>query len=605
MSLKKNLMLFLVLFTVNAQSFSVEPITTQGNQVLIGGRTGSLAGNSFFWSNYGGDAYYNRDVVSWLKEDWNATIVRAAMGVEEFNGFLSNPSLNRDAVEAIVEAAIGEDIYVIIDWHTHHAESNTQAAVNFFSDMAERYGGNENVIFEIYNEPIGDFNNSKNTWNSIKNYAAPVIAAIREHSDNLIIVGTPFFSQRVDTASESPITGVANLAYTLHFYAGTHGESLRNTARTALNNGIPLFVTEWGAVNADGNGGVNESSTREWMSFLKDNNISHLNWAVNDKAEGASILIGTEQGDNNRGNWPLSLLTSSGLLVRDIIRNWPSVEGNITPPPPSNLVRLPALLQAEDYDRQSGTRTESTQDTNGGLNVGYVVHNDFLEFDVNVPNAGTYKVDFRLASRTDGGNVLFQVDGQTLGQVTTGSTGGWQNWVTRSTQVQLEAGEQTIRILFSEPSSSGFLLNINWLDITSNTPESNRPIIPSLIQAENFDRHSGIQAEFTTDNGRGLNIGYIEDKDYVEYDVHVPIAGNYLVDFRLASATNGGDILVQVNGETRTQVSTGFTGGWQNWNTLTTQVQLDSGDQTIRLLFANPSSSQGLLNVNWINFTNN
>ena len=301
-------------------ALAVPPITTQGNQVLIGGQQGSLAGNSFFWSNFGGDAYYNANVVAWLKDDWNTTIVRAAMGVEASNGYLTNRSLNLNAVTSVVDAAIAEDMYVIIDWHTHHAELNTNAAVEFFGDMAQRYGNNNNVIFEIYNEPIDT------SWDAIKAYAAPVIAAIREHSDNLIVVGTPFFSQRVDVASQNPIRGVENLAYTLHFYAGTHGEDLRNQARTALNNGIPLFVTEWGAVNADGNGGVNESSTREWMAFLEENNISHLNWAINDKDEGASVLIGTEQGANNQGGWTLNLLTQSGLLSRDIIRNWPSID---------------------------------------------------------------------------------------------------------------------------------------------------------------------------------------------------------------------------------------------------------------------------------------
>ena len=301
-------------------AFAVPPITTQGNQVLIGGQQGSLAGNSFFWSNFGGDAYYNANVVAWLKDDWNTTIVRAAMGVEASNGYLTNRSLNLNAVTSVVDAAIAEDMYVIIDWHTHHAELNTNAAVEFFGDMAQRYGNNNNVIFEIYNEPIDT------SWDAIKAYAAPVIAAIREHSDNLIVVGTPFFSQRVDVASQNPIKGVDNLAYTLHFYAGTHGEALRSQARTALNNGIPLFVTEWGAVNADGNGSVNESSTREWMAFLEENNISHLNWAINDKDEGASVLIGTEQGANNQGGWTLNLLTQSGLLTRDIIRNWPSVD---------------------------------------------------------------------------------------------------------------------------------------------------------------------------------------------------------------------------------------------------------------------------------------
>ena len=342
------LFLAILLTTYTQTIFAVAPITTSGNQVLIGGQEGSLAGNSFFWSNFGGDAYYNENVVSWLKQDWNATIVRAAMGVEEFNGFLSNPNLNLNAVKAVVDAAIANDIYVIIDWHTHHAENNTSAAINFFSNMAEEYGSHENVIFEIYNEPIDT------SWDDIRAYAVPVIAAIREHSDNLIIVGTPFFSQRVDIASQNPITGVENLAYTLHFYAGTHGESLRNQARTALNNGIPLFVTEWGTVNADGNGDANESSTREWMGFVQENNISHLNWAINDKDEGASVLIGTEQGANNQGNWTLDLLTNSGLLARDIIRNWPAVISSPTIPPeqpePSATEEICVPLKAKNDD---------------------------------------------------------------------------------------------------------------------------------------------------------------------------------------------------------------------------------------------------------------
>lgn len=315
----------LCLFSVKS-ALAVPAITTQGNQVLIGGERGSLAGNSFYWTNFGGDAYYNRNVVSWLQEDWNTTIVRAAMGIQEFNGFLSNRDTNFNAVVSLVDAAIAEDVYVIIDWHSHSAEFNRNEAVQFFSEMAERYGDNENVLFEIYNEPIDA------TWDTIRDYAAPVIAAIREHSDNLIIVGTPFFSQRVDIASENPIRGAGNLAYTFHFYAGTHGESLRNQARTALRNGIPLFVTEWGTVNADGNGGANESSTREWMDFLEENNISHLNWSINDLNEGASVIFGNGQGQgnngqgaNNQGNWPSSLLTPSGSLARDIIRDWPTV----------------------------------------------------------------------------------------------------------------------------------------------------------------------------------------------------------------------------------------------------------------------------------------
>ncbi len=603
----KNL-LFLLIFTFNHQVFAVQPITTEGNQVLIGGQAGSLAGNSFYWTNFNGNVYYNRQVVSWLKEDWNTTIVRAAMGIQEFNGFLSNPNLNRNAVIDLVEAAIAEDIYVIIDWHSHSAENNTNEAIQFFSEMAERYGDNENVLFEIYNEPIGDFNNSSATWNTIRNYAAPVIAAIREHSDNLIIVGTPFFSQRVDTASLDPITGIENLAYTLHFYAGTHGEDLRNTARTALSNGLPLFVTEWGTVNADGNGGANEASTREWMDFLLENNISHLNWSVNDLNEGASILNTTgQQGNNTQGNWPLSLLRASGLLTRDIVRNWPAIGdgGGVPETPTSDRLPIPSLIQAEDFTRQSGVRTESTSDTGGGLNIGFIEHNDFVEYDVSVDQTGSYNVDFRLASNTQGGNATIFVDGQNRGQVSVGFTGGWQDWVTVGTQISLNEGDQTLRILFTNQSSNDGLLNVNWIDFTSNA--SNNSITDGLIQAEDYDRESGIRTEPTGDTGGGENIGFIERNDYAEYDVNVPSAGNYTMQLRIASnrRQTGGNIVVLADGQQRGQAFVDFTGGWQQYETRTIQVQLQAGEQTIRLAFAHPNLAGSFVNVNWINFISN
>ena len=116
----------------------------------------SLAGNSFFWSNdnWGGERYYTPEAVEWLKNDWNTTIVRAAMGVDEPGGYLSNRLSNKNRIKTIVEAAIDQGIYVIIDWHSHHAENFTDDAILFFEEMASLYGDYENIIYEIYNEPL-------------------------------------------------------------------------------------------------------------------------------------------------------------------------------------------------------------------------------------------------------------------------------------------------------------------------------------------------------------------------------------------------------------------------------------------------------------------
>ena len=274
----------------------------------------SFAGNSFFWSNdnWGGERYYKAEVVSWLKDDWKTTIVRAAMGVEDPGGYLDNKTANKNRVKTIVDAAIDKGIYVIIDWHSHHAEDNTNEAALFFQEMANLYGEYDNVIYEIYNEPLDI------SWSTIiKPYAISIIAAIRSiDPDNLIVVGTPEWSQRVDLAAADPITGYSNIAYTLHFYTVYHQQWLRDRASAALESGIALFVTEWGSIGYS----LVDSEANEWMTWCFTNKISHCNWAVNDKEEEWSILI---PGASTTGGWSDDDLTKAGKLARNIIRNWP------------------------------------------------------------------------------------------------------------------------------------------------------------------------------------------------------------------------------------------------------------------------------------------
>jgi len=304
-------------------------LKVSGNKILDkNNQPVSLAGPSLFWSNagWGGERFYNAGAVGYVKTDWNATIVRAAMGVEDSGGYLQDQAREKQKVRAVVDAAIAAGLYVIIDWHSHHAETYRSQAVAFFTEMAQLYGTKPNVIFEIYNEPL------QVSWsNTIKPYAEAVIGAIRNTgSNNLVVVGTPTWSQRVDEAANDPITRFTNIAYTLHFYAATHKQSLRDIASTALSKNIALFVTEWGTVDASGAGSVDQTSTNEWMNFLKQHQISHLNWSLNDKAEAASAL---KPGVSATGGWTATDYTASGTLVRNIVRGW---GGTTTTPAPGN-----------------------------------------------------------------------------------------------------------------------------------------------------------------------------------------------------------------------------------------------------------------------------
>ncbi len=286
-------------------------LRVQGNRIVDKNNNPvQLRGMSLFWSQWIGK-YYTPEVIKWLKDDWRCTVVRAAMAVD-YEGYLKNPAAEKQKVMTVVDAAIAQGLYVIIDWHDHEAEKHTEQAKAFFAEMAQRYGDKPNVIYEIFNEPLNV------SWSGvIKPYSEIVIGAIRQHDpDNLIICGTRNWSQQVEEAANDPIEQ-PNVAYTLHFYAATHKQWLRDEATRALNKGIALMVTEFGTCEASGNGAIDQAETKAWWKFLDDNKISWCNWSIADKEETSAVL---KPGAKTTGNWADSDISASGLLVREELR---------------------------------------------------------------------------------------------------------------------------------------------------------------------------------------------------------------------------------------------------------------------------------------------
>jgi endoglucanase len=293
------------------------PVAAHGDLQVVGihvcdasGKPYQLKGMSLYWSHWSGQ-FYTKATINALAEDWRCSVVRAETGAEPGEGgYLDNPGAALAKVKTVVDAAIAEGIYVIIDWHKEHrveAPTNVTEAVAFFTQMATTYGAYPNVIFEIYNEPNGP------QWPAVKAYAETVIGAIRKTgSTNLIVVGTPSWSQDVDIAAADPITDFKNIAYTLHFYAGSHRQFLRDKAIKAMSKGIALFVTEWGTCDSSGNGGLDYAESDIWLNFLNQNVISWLNFSLHDKAETASAL---KPGTLVAGPPSASDLTPSGVFV--------------------------------------------------------------------------------------------------------------------------------------------------------------------------------------------------------------------------------------------------------------------------------------------------
>ena len=280
-----------------------------GNEVQI-------RGMSMFWSvsKREGADFYNETTINNLIRDLKIEVVRLAIGTEEnwgVGGFVKDPDAQRALIEAAVKAAVKNDIYVIIDWHSHTATDQLEQAALFFDEMAEKYGEYNNVIFEIFNEPTNQ------GWPLIKEYADSIVTVIRKHSDNLILVGNPTWDQRPDVAIGKEVEDPKhNVAYTFHYYAMSHGKSQMNSADRAMKAGLSVFVSEWGTVEASGNGTPGEDKNLQWQEWMDANKLSSANWSISNKNEGASLFV--------PGSTPESYeFSASGEMVKGFLAKNP------------------------------------------------------------------------------------------------------------------------------------------------------------------------------------------------------------------------------------------------------------------------------------------
>ncbi len=305
---------------VPASATGTTPVEQNGFLKVIGnqlcnqdGQPVQLKGMSSYglqWES--GSKYINEDCLKYLRVNWNINVFRLAMYTSE-SGYIEDPQV-ANTVKKGIDIAIKLGIYVIIDWHIlsdNDPNLHKDEAVEFFKQMAKLYGKYPNVLYEICNEPNDVF------WNKhIKPYAETVIKAIRsKDKKNIIIVGTSSHSRDVDIAADNPLSG-DNLMYACHFYAGSHGQSVRQQINYARKNGLAVFVTEWGTTRADGSGAIYSELTKTWMDYLDENQISWCNWSLGDKDEGSAALM---PGANPNGNWTDTELTESGKLVKSLL----------------------------------------------------------------------------------------------------------------------------------------------------------------------------------------------------------------------------------------------------------------------------------------------
>ncbi|MFR9496174.1 MAG: cellulase family glycosylhydrolase [Rikenellaceae bacterium] len=288
----------------------LSPLSVDGTQLVDrNGNVVVLHGVSYGWHQYW-PRFYNAESVKTLVNDWGVDVVRASMGIDLDGGYIDRPEWSSELIYSVVDAAIANEIYAIIDWHSHNI--NLLEAKAFFAEAAEKYKGVPNVIYEIFNEP--DYE----SWVEVKAYSKQVIKVIRDIDPNaLILVGSPTWDQDVHIAADNPITEYDNLMYTLHFYAATHKQELRDKADYALSKGLPLFISECAGMESSGDGYLDQESWREWREWAADNSLSWIAWSLSDKDETCSML---EPAASDSGPWSEDVMKPWAQIVKANLR---------------------------------------------------------------------------------------------------------------------------------------------------------------------------------------------------------------------------------------------------------------------------------------------
>lgn len=493
--------------------------------------------------------------------------------------------------------------------------NNVAIASQVWRHIAARYA-NEPAIwgYDLINEPVPQAGREYELLGSL----IQMRNAIREVDNNHVIVaegswwGSDLNVLDWTNAQTRAATGVtakwdSNLVYQTHHYVFGQAAAINDlNPRVALTNklNIPLILGEYGEDN--------NTILRAMTDWSIANNVGYFPWSFKKMSHDRTLWTiqpnalynSVKSFIKNGGTPPANAYSGMINFAQNNIGNgaaglqWDQGFYDAVKPPfiatgcsHALYQSISSRIEAERYCNMQGIQTENTSDEGAGLNVGWVDVGDWIDFNINVPTAGTYTVTYRVASESNTGQIQFLGTGGTLAATTVPNTSGWQTWRNVTANVSLSAGQQKIRLY---ASGAGF--NINWFQLTASAPAFTR-----LIQAESYSSMSGVQLENTQDpQGGNQNVGWIDANDWMAYsNINFPTSGNYRVEYRVASMS-GAELSLDLN-QGNIQLGTltiPATGGWQNWDTRSHIVNVNAGTYNVGVF-----ARTGGWNINWLRIT--
>lgn len=326
------------------------------------------------------------------------------------------------------------------------------------------------------------------------------------------------------------------------------------------------------------------------------------------------------------------------LLLLLFGRTDASASAAAPPFPGPQPVAIPGVFEAENYDTGGpGVSFNDTDSVNrggqyrndavdiwptyldpGGYTVGHTRAGEWLTYSISIAEAGQYRISPRVATGSaNPGGLTFRLNDQTpqaelLGSLDIDNTGGWWNWQNPKLFADLPAGSHTISVEWT----GGGQINLDRIVIVVAVvepdvrpyPGPDAPVVPGVIEAENYDRGgegvaysdkdvANVGGQYRSDavdiwptygDPGGYTLGRTQNREWVEYTVEATEAGVYAMSPRIASGSaNPGDILFRVAENPFLTIDVDYTGGWWSWRDPEVEVSLRAGRNVIRMLFIN------------------
>ncbi|HEY0827356.1 MAG TPA: glycoside hydrolase family 76 protein [Bacilli bacterium] len=319
---------------------------------------------------------------------------------------------------------------------------------------------------------------------------------------------------------------------------------------------------------------VNQASQTQYLSFLQDNATQAFNHRRN-----ADNIIGPDWTENAPSGVIQSLTAAAGASILQFV----------TPDNYTGLIPGNGIYQAENAIRYNIT-DESTNAgyTGRGYLAGWNANGQYVNFKVNVKNAGAYRIAFTYSAAAGNASRYIFINTQgAINNLVFPSTGSWTTWNKVEATVNLNAGTNTLSVIYDSSKGSTNYLNLDKMTVYKQY-EAESATLKNLTTEST---HAGY-------TGTGYVAGWNANGQWVDFNVDVAKSGTYTLVFRYAAGAGNASRYVYVNGvgKVNNQGFTG-TGSWSTYSTVSvTGVALNAGSNTVSLIYDSTKGS-----TNWLN----